>query len=193
MATDTVDIRTDVFYKSLGQNNTNSHIVSEMITGLIAAFGGNSGALDPTGKYTIGQRNGTSFTSSGYPNIDNLKNSDPNTNAGKPKAYMNCLLIGQGLFDEQFNLVNTAVVPSRSNSSADVKGTMAELGKLMNTNGYLYVYLSNEGPMDMPACRNAVQAGSLTISRLLIIGVGYLRRRIIIRSDSPWRGYLPRL
>ena len=92
MATDTVDIRTDVFYKSVGQNNNNSHIVSEMITGLIAAFGGNSGALDPTGKYTIGQRNGSSFTSSGYPNIDNLKNSDPNTNAGKPKAYMNACL-----------------------------------------------------------------------------------------------------
>ena len=144
MATDTVDIRTDVFYKSVGQNNNNSHIVSEMITGLIAAFGGNSGALDPTGKYTIGQRNGTSFTSSGYPNIDNLKNSDPNTNAGKPKAYMNWIL-----FDEQFNLVNSSSGTRQVNSSADVKGTMAELGKIMNTNGYLYVYLSNESPMDV--------------------------------------------
>ena len=144
MATDTVDIRTDVFYKSVGQNNNNSHIVSEMITGLIAAFGGNSGALDPTGKYTIGQRNGTSFTSSGYPNIDNLKNSDPNTNAGKPKAYMNWIL-----FDEQFNLVNSSSGTRQANSSADVKGTMAELGKIMNTNGYLYVYLSNESPMDV--------------------------------------------
>ncbi len=144
MATDTVDIRTDVFYKSVGQNNNNSHIVSEMITGLIAAFGGNSGALDPTGKYTIGQRNGTSFTSSGYPNIDNLKGSDPNTNAGKPKAYMNWIL-----FDEQFNLVNSSSGTRQVNSNADVKGTMTELGKIMNTNGYLYVYLSNEGPMDV--------------------------------------------
>ena len=163
----------------MGQNNNNSHIVSEMITGLIAAFGGNSGALDPTGKYTIGQRNGTSFTSSGYPNIDNLKNSDPNTNAGKPKAYMNCLPAEASaqagiLFDEQFNLVNSSSGTRQVNSSADVKGTMAELGKIMNTNGYLYVYLSNEDPTDVPACRNAVQAGSLTISRLLIIGVGYL-------------------
>ena len=91
------------------------------------------------------------------------------------------------LFDEQFNIVNSSSGTRQVNSNADVKGTMAELGKIMNTNGYLYVYLSNEGPTDVPACRNAVQAGSLTISRLLIIGVGYLRRRIIIRSDLPWR------
>jgi hypothetical protein len=141
-----------------------------MITGLIAAFGGNSGALDPTSKFTIGQRNGTSFTSSGYPSIDNLKNSDPNTNAGIPKAYMNCLPAEASaqagiLFDEQFNLVNSSSGTRQVNSNADVKGTMAELGKIMNTNGYLYVYLSNEGPTDVPACRNAVQAGSMTISR----------------------------
>jgi hypothetical protein len=82
------------------------------------------------------------------------------------------------LFDEQFNMVAGSSGTRQINTNADVKGTMAELGKTMNTNGYLYVYLSNEGPMDVfPACR---QAG-LTISRSPTIGEGYWRKRIIIR------------
>ncbi|PWU01082.1 MAG: hypothetical protein C5B52_07830 [Bacteroidetes bacterium] len=144
MATDTVDIKTDVFYKSAGQNNNNNHIISEMVAGLIAAFGGTSSAMDPTGHYTIGDRNTTTFNSSGYPGIDNLKNGDPNLNAGKPKAYMNWIL-----FDEQFNMVSSSSGTRQINSNADTKGTMAELGKIMSTNGYLYVYLSNESPMDV--------------------------------------------
>ena len=53
------------------------------------------------------------------------------------------------LFDEQFNVVSGSSGTRQINTNADVKGTMAELGKTMNTNGYLYVYLSNEGPMDV--------------------------------------------
>ena len=58
---------------------------------LAGILGGTSSAMDPTGHFTIGDRNTTTFTIGGYPNIDNLKNTDPNLNAGKPKAYMNCL------------------------------------------------------------------------------------------------------
>ncbi|PWU02602.1 MAG: hypothetical protein C5B52_05120 [Bacteroidetes bacterium] len=144
MATDTVDMKTNVFYQASTQNNSNSHIVSEMVAGLIVAFGGTSTALDPSGHFSIGDRNLATFNTSGYPNIDDLKNTDPNQNAGKPKAYLNWIL-----FDEQFNLVNSSSGTRQISSSADTKDSLIELGHVMGTNGYLYVYLSNESPMDV--------------------------------------------
>ncbi len=170
-ATDKISISLYGFYKSVGQNNSNNSIASEMVTGLVATFGGASSGMDPTGKYTIGQRNTNSFTSGGYPGISNLKSSDPNTNASKPKAYLNCLPAEASaqagiLFDEQFHMVASSSGNRQVNMSADAPAIqMAQGNIVMNSNGYIYLYLSNESPIDVPACRNAVQAGSLIICR----------------------------
>ena len=149
------------FYKSVGQNNSNNSIAPEMVAGLVAAFGGASSGMDPTGKNTIGQRNTNSFTTGGYPGISNVKSSDPNTNTSKPKAYLNWVL-----FDEQFHMVASSSGTRQVNMAADAPAIQMVQGNIvMNSNAYLYAYLSNESPMDMPACRNAVQACSLTICR----------------------------
>ena len=116
-----------------------------MVAGLVAAFGGASSGMDPTGKYTIGQRNTNSFTTGGYPGISNLKSSDPNTNASKPKAYLNWIL-----FDEQFHMVANSSGTRQVNMAADAPAIQMVQGNIvMNSNGYLYVYLSNESPMDV--------------------------------------------
>ena len=145
MATDKVSLSVYGFYKSVGQNNSNNSIVSEMVTGLVAAFGGASSGMDPTGKYTIGQRNTNSFTTGGYPGISNLKSSDPNTNASKPKAYLNWIL-----FDEQFHMVANSSGTRQVNMAADAPAIQMVQGNIvMNSNGYLYVYMSNESPMNV--------------------------------------------
>ncbi|HTN06665.1 DUF6443 domain-containing protein [Agriterribacter sp.] len=146
MATDTVDISVYAFYKSVGQNNNNNSIPAEMITALITAFGGSSTAMDVGGHFTVGERNTNTFTAGGYPGIGNLKASDPNTNTGRPKAYVNWIL-----FDEQFNMITSSSGTRQVNMNADVAATspMAQTGIIINANGYLYVYLSNESPMEV--------------------------------------------
>ena len=128
------------------RTNSNNSVAADMITALISAFGGASASLDPTGKYTIAQRNASSFTSGAYSSINDLKNNDPNLNSGKPKAYLNGIL-----FDEQFKMVNSSSGTRQVNMNADVAATspMAQGGIIMNANGYLYVFLSNESPMDV--------------------------------------------
>ncbi|HRP57710.1 RHS repeat-associated core domain-containing protein [Agriterribacter sp.] len=146
MATDKIDLAVYAYYRSVGQNNSNNSVAADMITALISAFGGSSASLDPTGKYTIAQRNASSFTSGAYGAINNLKDDDPNLSSGKPKAYLNWIL-----FDEQFRMVNSSSGTRQVNMNADVPATspMAQGGIIMNANGYLYVYLSNESPMDV--------------------------------------------
>ena len=70
-----------------------------------------------------------------------LPSNDPNT-TGKPKAYLNWILL-----DDQFKGVSTypqsgAIVVG----SADVLNTLAYSGIPITKNGYLYIWVSNETP-----------------------------------------------
>ena len=134
----------DAFYSSTGQDNSNSSVVADVVASLVSAFGGGSStAMDPTGHYTIGDRNITSFNTTSYPDINNaLKSDDPNTDNGKPKAYVNWIL-----FDEQFNMVRSSSATRQVDMAADTRQQMAYTDIAMHSNGYLYVYLSNESPM----------------------------------------------
>ncbi len=64
------------------------------------------------------------------------------TETGKPKAYLNWILL-----DDQLNMVNDG-----SGSGADAVGTDGQFkthvmtDKAINKNGYLYIYVSNETP-----------------------------------------------
>jgi RHS repeat-associated protein len=148
MATDTVLIGVEAFYNSAGQNNGNSSTVADMVTALLGAFGGSTSAvMDGAGHYTIGQRNATTFTAGSYTGIGGLKSSDPNADAGKPKAYLNWIL-----FDEQFNIVtnSTSSGTRQVKSGPDVKDSTLTSGEFtIAKNGYLYIYVSNESPMDV--------------------------------------------
>jgi RHS repeat-associated protein len=146
MSGDTVSISVDAFYSSTGQNTSNSSVVADVVASLVSAFGGGSStAMDPTGHYTIGDRNITSFNTTSYPDINNaLKSDDPNTDNGKPKAYVNWIL-----FDEQFNMVRSSSATRQVDMAADTRQQMAYTDIAMHSNGYLYVYLSNESPMNV--------------------------------------------
>ncbi len=146
MATDTVDISVLPFYKSVGQNNSNSSLPAQMIAALIGSFGGSSGTIDPGGHYTIGERNAATFAEGIYPGITDLKDNDPNTTSGRPKAYLNWLL-----FDEQFNLVSSSSGTRQVHLDVDVSpvGNPLAHSQIVHANGYLYVYVSNESPMNV--------------------------------------------
>jgi RHS repeat-associated protein len=146
MSGDKVSISVDAFYASAGQDNSNSSVVADVVASLVSAFGGGSStAMDPTGHYTIGDRNITSFNTTSYPDITSaLKSDDPNTDNGKPKAYVNWIL-----FDEQFNMVRSSSATRQVDMAADTRQQMAYTDIAMHSNGYLYVYLSNESPMNV--------------------------------------------
>ncbi|MCC6287001.1 MAG: hypothetical protein IT249_03885 [Chitinophagaceae bacterium] len=145
MAGDKVSIAVNAYYSSTGQNNNSSAVVADMVAALISSFGGSTSTVtDPTGHFTIGQRNATTFTTGSYTGIGNLKSTDPNTSGTKPKAYLNWIL-----FDEQFNMVSASSGTRQVNMNANTKATMAYADLPMNSTGYLYVYLSNESPMDV--------------------------------------------
>jgi RHS repeat-associated protein len=145
MAGDKVSVNVWAYYAATGQNNTNASVPADMMAALISAFGGaTSTVADPTGHFTIGQRNATTFTTGTYTGINALKNTDPNLNSGKPKAYLNWIL-----FDEQFNMVTASSGTSQVSGTAGVKGILGYANIPMKSTGYLYVYLSNESPMDV--------------------------------------------
>jgi RHS repeat-associated protein len=53
------------------------------------------------------------------------------------------------LFDEQFNMVRSSSATRQVDMGADTKQQMAYTDIAMHSNGYLYVYLSNESPMNV--------------------------------------------
>ena len=146
MSGDRVSISVDAFYPSAGQDNSNNSVVADVVASLVSAFGGGSStAMDPTGHYTIGDRNITSFNTTSYPTINSaLKSDDPNMDNGKPKAYVSWIL-----FDEQFNMVRSSSATRQVDMAADTRQQMAYTDIAMHSNGYLYVYLSNESPMNV--------------------------------------------
>ena len=149
MSGDRVSISVDAFYPSAGQDNSNNSVVADVVASLVSAFGGGSStAMDPTGHYTIGDRNITSFNTTSYPTINRaLKSDDPNMDNGKPKAYVSWIL-----FDEQFNMVRSSSATRQVDMAADTRQQMAYTDIAMHSNGYLYVYLSNESPAYDPYC-----------------------------------------
>jgi RHS repeat-associated protein len=136
MSGDIVDIATKSFYKSGGTvqnpNSTFTDILNSLAGGIVSATSGSHGAI-------------TDFTNSSGPVYAALNGflptNDPNT-TGKPKAYLNWILL-----DDQFKGVGTypqsgAIVVG----SADVLNTLAYSGIPITKNGYLYIWVSNETP-----------------------------------------------
>ena len=136
MSGDVVDIATKSFYKSGGTvnspNSTLTDIVNSLANGLVTATSGSHGVI-------------TDFTNTSgpmYAAVNSfLPSNDPNT-TGKPKAYLNWILL-----DDQFKGVSTypqsgAIVVG----SADVLNTLAYSGIPITKNGYLYIWVSNETP-----------------------------------------------
>jgi RHS repeat-associated protein len=137
MSGDVVDIATKSFYKSGGTvqspNSTLTDVLNSLASGIVTATSASHGVVtaltNPVSSPVYSALN--SF----------LPSNDPNT-VGKPKAYLNWILL-----DDQFKGVNpypqSGAIPV---GSADVLNTLAYSGIPITKNGYLYIWVSNETP-----------------------------------------------
>jgi RHS repeat-associated protein len=79
------------------------------------------------------------------PGITDLlqRQTDQYTGSTRPKAFLNWVLL-----DEQFKIVNTSTGFEPVGSDGEFK-TFVKTGLPISQNGYLYVYTSNESPVDV--------------------------------------------
>jgi RHS repeat-associated protein len=137
MSGDVVDIATKSFYKSGGIVNSPNSILTDVINSLAGGI-----VTSTSGAHGVVTDLTNSSTGPVYAAVNAfLPTNDPNT-VGKPKAYLNWILL-----DDQFRGVTTypqsgAIVVG----SADVLNTLAYSGIPITKNGYLYIWVSNETP-----------------------------------------------
>ena len=141
----------DIFGKSYHfTNNTggtaaNSPVTTlDILTGLL---GGPTGSVSTSvhGVVSPSQLNANSESTS---LLNILLNNQTTTNNGSPqvpKAFIN-----YALFDEQFNCVGSGFSPVGANNSlTDFKDASSIHNIPVNLNGFVYIYCSNESPVDV--------------------------------------------
>lgn len=145
MAGDKIDIfgKSYYFTNNTGGAPVNSAVpVLEILTGLLGAPGG-TGAAATHGAVTASQLNGISATTSGITTLLTNETTDNNNNTNVPKAYINYLF-----FDNQFRCVGSGF--SKIGSNSVVKDHHVDLQNIVvPRNGYVYIYCSNESPVDV--------------------------------------------
>ncbi len=146
MAGDTVAIGAKAFYKSVGQPVNKKQLpLTDMATALVNAFS-NSGRSSGV-KVSGDAENSTPFNQK-FLNEDyeRLKEKDPESGglSDRPKAYLNFVL-----FDDQFNLVDENSGAKQVKAEPDQLQVLAQGKMVMQKNGFLYVYTSNETQQDV--------------------------------------------
>jgi RHS repeat-associated protein len=135
MSGDVVDIAAKPYWTT-NSSTTNSPSINDVLNslanGIVTLTGGSKG--------TLSQLNTT--TSPLYTALNSFINANNPAIAGKPKAYLNWILL-----DEQFNYVSSypqsGAIPV-SNFAAGTLGTPGYTGIPITKSGYLYIYVSNE-------------------------------------------------
>lgn len=137
MSGDVVDIAVKSFYKSGGTANTPNSSVSDVL----ASFANGIVNVASGGKGSLTDLNNTT-TSPLFSAINSFNTQNITTPAGKPKAYLNWILL-----DEQLQYVNTYPQSGAVQAgTADVLNTLGYSGIPITKNGYLYIYVTNETP-----------------------------------------------
>jgi RHS repeat-associated protein len=138
--------RLDIFGKSFyaqpnsGGNNANSNLTAlEIINGLLLTPGARN-SVKGTANDILGNTTGTAVP------LGSFLNNNSVTEQTTPRAFIVYIL-----FDEQFKFVKGGVSPVSSIESASkLKDHFPELQNIAVTkNGYIYVYCSNESPVDV--------------------------------------------
>jgi RHS repeat-associated protein len=148
MAGDKVDINCFYYYTTTPTTVNNTHQnINNFILDIITGFFGVGSVNSASNKFTPAQNGDASFGSNPLFNGWLTNNAtDPATNlAGKPKAYLNYVLI-----DDQFKVVQSfsAARQVKVQNSYTNNGTSVA-GVTIPRNGYLYVYTSNEAALDV--------------------------------------------
>jgi RHS repeat-associated protein len=146
MAGDKLDIfgKSYYFTNSPGSSYNSAVPILDLLNGLL----GSPGAASSTGLHgnvTASQIN----TSSGVSGINSMlsnQTSQSNANPSVPKAFINYLF-----FDEQFNCVGSGFSQVGSNSLVKDHYTFNNVfhGIEVPKNGFVYIYCSNESPVDV--------------------------------------------
>ena len=138
MSGDQMNIRANAYYRLNGASaGTPTNPASELLAALAGSIQGVTG-----GKFGMQQ-----VQSSGVlgPGISDLlqRQTDQYTGSNRPKAFLNWVLL-----DEQFKIVTTSTGFEPVGSDGEFK-TFVKTGLPISQNGYLYVYTSNESPVDV--------------------------------------------
>lgn len=146
MAGDKLDIfgKSYYFTNSPGSSYNSAVPILDLLNGLL----GSPGAASSTGIHgnvTASQIN-TSGGVSGINSMLSNQTSQSNTNPSVPKAFINYLF-----FDEQFNCVGSGFSQVGSNSLVKDHYTFNNVfhGIEAPKNGFVYIYCSNESPVDV--------------------------------------------
>ena len=144
MAGDRIDIfgKSYYFTNNTGGTSANSAIpVLDILTGLL---GGPTGGIAAAshGGLTATQLNGNSGTTTGISSLLSSQTTNAATAPTVPKAYINYIF-----FDDQFKTTVTRFSKVGSNS---VVKSHTDLTNLTATkSGYVYIYVSNESPVNV--------------------------------------------
>lgn len=146
-AGDTIAIGAKAFYKSSGPVEKKQPLIpaADMAAALARSFASagtaevdkTTGALQRTSPFNEG------FFQHDY---ERLKEKDPGKDAGdqRPKAYLNFVL-----FDDEFNMVEGNSGVRQVQAQPDQVQVLGQDKMVMERNGFLYVYTSNETPEDV--------------------------------------------
>lgn len=144
MAGDVINVlgKSYYFQNNTGGSSANSAVpVLEILNGLLGTPGASS-VIPAHGTVTAGQIN----TPSGTLQINNLlatQTAQSNTNTQRPKAFVNVIF-----FDEQFKASSYHL--SMVGDNSQLKDHYNELQNLpAQKNGYVYIYVSNESPVNV--------------------------------------------
>jgi RHS repeat-associated protein len=140
MAGDMINVGTKAFYKQMPASN-NGTPVNDMVSALInSMLGGNYSIID-NGHNNLVQSDNTILNTAAFNSFLDSRQEENNTPESYPKAYLSYVL-----FDEDFNMVSGNVVRINKGANAlqDYSGYLD-----VPQNGYLYVYESNESPVDV--------------------------------------------
>jgi RHS repeat-associated protein len=137
MSGDVVDIAVKSFYKSGGTanspNSSLTDVLSSFANGIVTTAAGTKGSLTDLNNQT---------TSPLFSAINSFNTGNITTPSGKPKAYLNWILL-----DDQLQYVSTYPQSGAVQAgAADVLNTLAYTGIPITKNGYLYIYVTNETP-----------------------------------------------
>ncbi|RFS24663.1 hypothetical protein DVR12_05525 [Chitinophaga silvatica] len=146
MAGDTIRIGTKAFYKSQGpeENKPASSVLESLAANILQNGTGNNSSVAAHDVQASGidaiQNN--EFNSKQYELLKE-KNTDAN-NPNKPKAYLSYVL-----FDEQFKMVDENSGVKQVKETPDEVQVLAQDEIVASKSGFIYVYTSNESPLDV--------------------------------------------
>ncbi len=144
MAGDKLDILGKSYYyqnnPNPGSNNTPNIAIIDLLTGFLNSAG--NAVTQTHGTVTPSQINTTAGTS-GINSMLNSQNSQTSASQNKPRAFINCII-----FDEQFKAIDFRI--SMVGANKELKTHFPELQNItIPKNGFVYIYCSNETPVDV--------------------------------------------